>query len=270
MLAFHRDVMQLMADVAAAEIVPRFRNLAADDVRQKGKPWDLVTTADVIAEQRLSEGLSRIVPGSVVVGEESASEDAEVIDRLKGSAPVWLIDPVDGTNNFVHGQPCFAVVVAFCLEGETRAGWLLDPLSQVVVWAEAEEGARRTTRATEDRLNLSEKRFIDMTGALPFRMKERLLAVQATYGGVPCRFTRLGSAGREYMEMASGGLDFALYGRLKPWDHAAGVLIHEEAGGFGRLRPGEERYRPGEGIIDKTLLLAPTPAVWTALDRLLG
>jgi len=120
MLSFHREVMRLMAEVAAAEIVPRFGKLGAGDVRDKGKPWDLVTVADIAAEAFLTTALGRLVPGSAVVGEEACAADAGVMAALGGAAPVWLIDPVDGTNNFVHGQPCFAVVIAYCEGGETE------------------------------------------------------------------------------------------------------------------------------------------------------
>lgn len=272
MLTFHREVMRLMADVAAAEIVPRFRNLSRDDVRDKGKPWDLVTVADIVAEEALTAALTRVVPGSAVVGEEAAAANAGVMAALRGAAPVWLIDPVDGTNNFAHGRPCFAVVIAYCEGGETRAGWILDPLSGITVWAEAGEGAWRTARGTEARLHLAAERPLEaLKGALPFRAKQRIAdRVHGGAIGLPSRFTRLGSAGREYMELVTGGLDFALYSRLKPWDHAAGVLIHGEAGGFGRLRNGAAPYRPLPEIVDAALLLAPSAAAWDALDGILG
>jgi fructose-1,6-bisphosphatase/inositol monophosphatase family enzyme len=274
LLAFHREVMRLMADVAATEIVPRFGRLAADDVRHKDKPYDLVTVADVAAEARLTASLSRLVPGSRVVGEEAVAADAGVMAALDGAAPVWLVDPVDGTNNFVHGKPCFAVVVAYCERGETRAGWILDPLAHLTVWAEAGAGAWCSEPGAERRLVVggASRPFNELRGALPFRIQQRLIdAGAAGVGGLPSQFGRLGSAGREYMELATGGLDFALYSRLQPWDHAAGVLIHDQAGGFGRLRPGARPYRPAAAISDGgSLLLAPTAEVWARLDRILG
>ncbi|MCU0839216.1 MAG: inositol monophosphatase [Rhodospirillales bacterium] len=271
MLTFHREVMRLMAEVAAREIVPRFGKLAAGDVRDKGNPWDLVTIADERAEAFLSAELLDLVPGSAVVGEEAFAADASVITALGGAAPVWLIDPVDGTNNFVHGQPCFAVVIAYCEHGATRAGWILDPLSEVIIWAESGAGAFRTTRGAQEPVSLSAHRSItEMTGAVPFRVKERLTRrSRAGDAGLPRQFRRLGSAGHEYMELAAERLDFALYRRLKPWDHAAGVLIHGEAGGFGRLRGGAAPYRPLPQISEASLLLAPSAVAWAELDGIL-
>lgn len=260
--------MRLMTEAAAEEIVPRFGRLGAGEVQDKGRPWDLVTVADVVVESRLTAALSRLVPGSRVVGEEAAAADSTLVAVLEEAAPVWLIDPVDGTSNFVQGQPCFAVVVAYSEGGETRAGWILDPLANTIVWAEAGEGAFLSAPHGERRLWLTPERpLTPLTAAVPCRVKRKLQAVQARgVSGLPVRFVRLGSAGREYMGLATGSIHFALYHRLKPWDHAAGVLIHSEAGGFGRLREGARRYRPAEGIVEATLLLAPTAATWSTLD----
>ena len=76
---------------------------------------------------------------------------------------------------------------------------------------------------------------------------------------------RYGCTGREYIDLGRGTLDFARYQRLKPWDHAAGVLIHGEAGGFSALVEDERPYRPAPPIMDDTVLLAPDEASWRAL-----
>jgi fructose-1,6-bisphosphatase/inositol monophosphatase family enzyme len=83
---------------------------------------------------------------------------------------------------------------------------------------------------------------------------------------MPARIVRYGCVGREYMDLAGGALDFALYTRLKPWDHAAGVLIHQEAGGFSRITDDGTSYQPAPGIQQTTLLLAPDQAAWQALN----
>ena len=80
---------------------------------------------------------------------------------------------------------------------------------------------------------------------------------------------RYGCAGREYMDLGTGALDFAQYTRLKPWDHAAGVLIHRQAGGFSALRGHGSPYRVEPRILEETLLLAPDEESWQTLDGLL-
>src|SRR4051794_37822449 len=98
MIAIDR-VTALIEEAAAAEIAPRFGKLVAGDIREKG-PNDLVTVADVAMERRLPPALAGLLPGSTVVGEEAVSDDAQIHDRLDGTDPVWVIDPVDGTTNF--------------------------------------------------------------------------------------------------------------------------------------------------------------------------
>src|SRR4030095_3156841 len=102
-------VTRLIQEAAAAEIMPRFRQLAAGDVREKA-PGDLVTVADEAVEARLAPALEALLPGSVVVGEEAAAADPNLLNRLFDDQPVWIIDPVDGTSNFAEGRPAFAVM----------------------------------------------------------------------------------------------------------------------------------------------------------------
>src|SRR5215475_5254326 len=97
-------VTSLIEETAGAEILPRFRKLAAGEIREK-TPGDFVTVADEAAEARLTPLLSALLPGSLVLGEEAAAADATLLDRLFDTQPVWVIDPVDGTSNFAEGRP---------------------------------------------------------------------------------------------------------------------------------------------------------------------
>lgn len=264
-------VIEVMRRVAAAEILPRFGRLGASDVSEKSRPGDLVTVADVEAERRLAEALTELVRGSLVVGEEGAEADPAVLGVLAGEAPVWLIDPVDGTANFARGTPCFAVIVGFVERGETVAGWILDPLSGRVVRAIKGEGAWLEQKdGGAQRLRIRQARPIEaMTGSLGGRLRRQLAARTETgLSQGPARLVRYGCVGREYMDLALGVLDFAQYGRLKPWDHAAGVLIHAEAGGFARLTESGEAYRPQPRIQETRLLLAPDETSWRTLRAL--
>ena len=97
-------VSGLIRAAVEAKILPRFRNLAAGEVAQKG-PNDPVTIADIEAEEMLSRLLLEAYPGTLVVGEELVSREPATLDALLGDTPVWVIDPVDGTMNFADGQP---------------------------------------------------------------------------------------------------------------------------------------------------------------------
>src|ERR1700681_1681050 len=98
-----RAIDQIIRDVAAEEIIPRFRKLAAGDVEMKGVN-DPVTVADKQTEIRLTEELTKYLPGSVVVGEETFAKDKSIMAHLDAQHPVWIIDPIDGTRNFVSGN----------------------------------------------------------------------------------------------------------------------------------------------------------------------
>jgi len=135
-------ISALIRRTAEAVILPRFRTLSPDQIREK-HPGDLVTVADTEAESMLGQLLTEAVPGTVVCGEEGVACDRRTLDLLDRPEPVWIIDPVDGTANFAHGRPAFAVIVALVEAGITRGGWVHDPLGNVTVHALAGSGACR-------------------------------------------------------------------------------------------------------------------------------
>jgi fructose-1,6-bisphosphatase/inositol monophosphatase family enzyme len=258
-------VRALIEAAAAEEIVPRFGKLAAEDVREKA-PNDLVTVADLAMERRLTPALASLLPGSTVVGEEAVFDDAQILDRLDQEAPVWLIDPVDGTTNFTEGRPMIAVIVALVQRGRTIAGWIHDPLGGAT--ATVEQGAGAWLGG--GRLRVAPPTDLPaMIGALNFKyfpdaLRERLKARRDRVTAVRPLFC----AGQEYLRLARGQVHFAQFWRIKPWDHAAGVLLHREAGGHGARLDGAA-YRPTDR--EGGLLLSSDAASWRALhDALLG
>ena len=139
--ALFRAVEEAVRTVAAAEVVPRWRKLAATDISTKTGPRDLVTVADREAEARLTEILTALLPGSVVVGEEATHADPGVLKRIGGEAPVWIVDPVDGTTNFVAGREEFATLVALARGGDVVASWTYVPQLGLMATARAGGGA---------------------------------------------------------------------------------------------------------------------------------
>ena len=121
------QVTAIMVETAVSVVLPRFQALAAHEVMEKNL-GDLVTIADLEAEKLLESRLTDLRPGSVVVGEEAVHNDAAVLERLAGDAPLWIVDPVDGTANFAAGNPTFGIVVAYLEGGEVRAGWIHMPV----------------------------------------------------------------------------------------------------------------------------------------------
>lgn len=258
-------VSQIIRKIAVEEILPRFRRLATGDVSKK-RAGDVVTAADLAAERALEAELQALVPGSLIVGEERAETDPGQYSALQGDAPVWILDPVDGTQNFINGTTRFAVIVALCIKGTTRAGWIHDPVENETVWAVAGEGAWRRS----NRLHVAESCPLEkMRGSAGSRTQRRVLAKgKAKHSAIPL-MDRYRCVGHEYMELASGLMHFARYGApLKPWDHAAGALICREAGGTVALTGTRGTYDPTVGLVSADLLIATDPTSWATLECL--
>jgi len=261
-------VEELLRHVAEQEVMTRFGRLGENDVRRKGEHGDLVTAADLEAENRIREGLLHLLPNSTVIGEEGCYKNPEILDKLNGKAPVWVVDPVDGTRNFAHGKPCFAVMCALIEGGETQMGWILDPISGACATAQKGRGAfvagqKMTIDAPAERRQ--------MLGSVGERIQTRLKAQhKAGDANAPERYVRYHCVGREYMDLALGKIHFALYGgKLMPWDHAAGTLLVSEAGGYARTIEGKKAYSaiahgPG-GKQGERLLIAPNAETFDAL-----
>lgn len=256
-------VTALMVEAGQAVVLPHFRNLAAHQVETKTGPNDLVTAADLACEAFLSERLRALLPGALVVGEEAAARDAGVLDRLSADhdRDVWIIDPIDGTYNFAHGDERFAILVALARGGETRAGWIHFPTTGTTYCASRGDGAFRDGT----RLRVAAPGRIERMTAVLYVGRGRAPAlyarIQAVKGRLGARrFARCVAV--EYAGLADGAIHYAIFTRQLPWDHAAGWLVHAEAGGSGAFFDGAP-YRLRER--DLPLLLAPDADSWREL-----
>ncbi|WRZ89662.1 inositol monophosphatase [Streptomyces sp. NBC_01007] len=224
------DVEHAIRKAAAAEIMPRFRQLAAHEIDQKSGPYDLVTDADRLAEKYLTEALTALLPGSVVVGEEAVHADPASYEAIRGTAPVWIVDPVDGTRQFVHGDSGFCTLVALVLDGVVHASWTYAPARDE--FAVAVRGRGAVLDGVPLRSGSPEPgRDLDIATSHPDyttdEQKRALLGLRVE-GVVP---RPCGSAGLEYLAIARGELDAVAFSWEAAWDHAAGLLLVEEAGG---------------------------------------
>ena len=257
-------VSQIIKDTADIEILPFFNRPRSFQTFTKNS-GEIVTSIDLNAERRLTKSLLSLLAGSEVIGEEAASEDALIYDVLQNDKPIWIIDPLDGTRNFTNGKNCFAIIVALCLGGETLAGWIYDPINVKMYSAYKGVGARINGKS----LNIKEcPELSNMIGSTGQKFS-KILEKKAGKFGIPKRCDRYRCIGREYGDLATGILTFAEYSALKPWDHAAGVLIHSEAGGYSAFLSDERHYFPVPPI-KKTLLVAQNEKVWAELSRILN
>ncbi|MGW7045358.1 inositol monophosphatase family protein [Streptomyces avermitilis] len=232
------DVEEAVRQAAAAEIMPRFRQLAAHEIDQKSGPHDLVTDADRKAEAYLTEVLAKLLPGSVVVGEEAVHANPVTYEAIQGEAPVWIVDPVDGTRQFVHGDPGFCTLVALAQGGVVQASWTYAPALDQLATAIRGRGAHLDGEPLRSGAP-DPGRDLEVATSHPDyttdEQKRALLGLR-TEGVLP---RPCGSAGLEYLAVARGELDATAFSWEAAWDHAAGLLLVEEAGGAHLTRAGE-------------------------------
>lgn len=239
-------LISMVQDAARAEILPRFRNLSAGAITAKTSSMDLVTVADVAAEEYMTRAVQQILPGAVVIGEESVSADPSVLDQLADAEIAMIVDPIDGTWNFAHGLSTFGVILSVAVRGKTVFGLLYDPINDDWVQASLGGGTFMAAPGLEPRrLQVAPERpFAETNGFMPhylFPKEEQPGLVQGMVGAR--RVTTLFCSCHEYRMMAQGYVDFVQTESLNCWDHAAGVLAALEAGGHVQLSDGRD-YAP--------------------------
>jgi len=261
----HARLSDIVREAARREVSPRFRNLAAGDVRQKKSAIDVVTDADEAAERYITAELGKAFPGALVIGEEAMSADPGLLGALPGADLAFVVDPVDGTLNFASDLPLFAVMAAVLVRGEVVAAIIHDPNVADSAMALRGEGAwlERDSGGATDLAVAQAKPLGGMTGMVSWKYFD-----QPHRDRIPAAFPRFADVssmrccGQEYRLAAAGHCHFLLYGRLNPWDHAPGSLIHAEAGGCALLLDGAP-YRAGVNATG--LLCAPDKESWLAI-----
>jgi len=224
------EIERIIRTVAEREVEPWFGRLTATDIVEKA-PGDLVTVADRAAEAALTVALEAVVPGSVTVGEEAVAADPTVQAALDGDAPVWVIDPIDGTHNFATDNPRFAMLVALAHRGELLASWTYAPALDLM--ATARRGAGAHINGERMRLAPAPDTLRHLDVCTP-QQKWWTGPNRARFNGLSragvslCFFD---TSGLEYIELAAGRRSAMIVTWEFPWDHAAGVLLHAEAGG---------------------------------------
>lgn len=214
------------ARTAADFIRSSASGLATLDWREKARA-DFVSDVDVGAEARIADHLRRRFPWAVVLGEELTPSVAVMEDLA------FVVDPLDGTTNFLHGYPQYAVSIAALSEGETLAGVVLDVARDSVCSATRGGGAMRDGAPIRVSATTEPRRALIGTG-FPFRHPHRLdvylpQLTRVIEGSAGVR--RAGAAALDLTDVASGRLDGFWELMLAPWDVAAGFLIIREAGG---------------------------------------
>lgn len=235
------NVASAIAEIAEEEIASRFGRLAERDIGTKSGPNDFVTEADRAAETRLEKALKGFCPEAIFIGEESVSGDPSLLSKLGKDGSFWIVDPLDGTRNFVQGREEFGTIVAFISGGETCAGWIYAIPEKAFAMAEAGGGAswrgkKLKSFTPHDRSLYGYRAIGNMAEPWKSMLIPRLKEMLKTE---PVHCSAYG-----YIKMVRGARDFGLYSRVHPWDHAAGVLMLNEIGGRAEYLDNGAPYAP--------------------------
>jgi myo-inositol-1(or 4)-monophosphatase len=242
----------------AGEVIVRsLVRLESLEITSKGRN-DYVSEIDRTAEREIIDIVRKHYPEHAILAEESGSSGT--------NETVWIIDPLDGTTNFLHGFPVFAVSIAVEQRGRLEIGVVYDPMRQEVFTAARGAGAHLENH----RMRVSKQRTLEgalLATGFPYRQDEpyveEYFAMLRTVSGLAAGIRRPGSAALDLAYVAAGRVDGFWELGLKPWDTAAGTLLIQEAGGRVGTLDGAV-YRLGANIV------AGAPKVYEALIQALS
>ena len=217
---------------------------------------DFVTDIDRQAEQEIIYTIRRAFPNHGILAEETGTHDGH-----DGDDYVWIIDPLDGTTNFLHGFPQFAVSIGLRHKGRLEQAVIYDPMRQELFTSSRGAGAHLNDR----RIRVSKQ--ADLDGALlgtgfPFKMQQHLDVYLETFKALfpmTAGIRRAGSAALDLAYVAAGRLDGFWEIGLNPWDMAAGALLVQEAGGL------VSDFSGGNEFLDTGNIVAANPKVFKAM-----
>ena len=205
------NIMIKAAEKASKSVIRDFGEVEKLQVSKKG-PYDFVTKTDKYVERILIEVLSKIKKNYSFITEETG------IIKNKDKENIWIIDPIDGTTNFLHGIPHFAICIALQHKNEIVSGLIFDPIKDEMFFAEKDKGAFLNNQ----RLRVSKKNSIDDCLFSSNHEGVKFSNLNMRYGGC---------AALDLAYVASGRLDGFFHNNINLWDVAAGEILVKEAGG---------------------------------------
>ena len=254
------STMIAAADAGAAILRDRFQRLAELVITEKG-PSDFVSAADLASEEAIKRTIAAAFPGARFQAEETKEGRVTSGER-------FIIDPLDGTTNFLCGIPHFAISIAFWDDTGARAGVILDPAKNELFYAAAGEGATLRSHGAERKLHGSPRRTLAESvihTGVPHRGRgdhevylQQLGRVMKEVAGI----RRLGAAALDFAYVAAGRGEAFFEKDLQPWDMAAGMLIVREAGGVVTDFSGKD------DMMQNTQVVVGMPEVHASLLRL--
>lgn len=259
----YRPVLEILEAASRDIVLPYYQNLQSHQIDEK-TPGDLVTVADKLSEEFIAGALAALQPDAKIVGEEAFASDAAVLDQL-ADGQVWIIDPIDGTGNYAAGRPPFGIMIALAEENDTVASWLYDPLTARICHAVKDGGAFVDGEPVTVPQDHPDRPVAALaTGFMSSEQRDTLIAA-AQPGYEIVDIPRC--AAEQYPRLVLGTNHVSVFERTLPWDHAAGILLLNEAGGKCARWDGSA-YRPADRR--KGLLGASSPRLWDEAAEQLG
>ena len=228
-LAERFDAVRGITRAAGALALDYFEHRDRLEIESKG-PTDYVTHADRDVENTIRRELARAFPGDTFLGEETASSFKGPIDRC------WVVDPIDGTHNFLRGVPYWNVSIGFVVAGRTEIGVVFDPPADALYCAMRGAGAFCETAQVKARLNTAPTRSLAGSyialGHHDRAFEPRYFDIRRRMMDAGIAMRNFGSAALQLAHVASGRLDGFIELQLSLWDAVAGQLLMTEAGGW--------------------------------------
>lgn len=255
-------VSDIIKDVAATEIMPRWRALASGDISRKADK-SLVTVADKLAEEALTRRLAELLDEPTIVGEEAAEQSPQILQALSNYGTIWIIDPIDGTRSYAEGDENFGIMVALKYRGQLTHSWIYRPACNQLIVSEISAGA--TLNGEVLRLSTTPRPRAEQSVCLSYRFwpeQQRQPLIDASVD-FASHCDHLNS-NTTFTWLANGRIDVLLDPARRPWDVAPGVVMYEAMGGYAQHLDGA-RYTAK--MPTHSVLYAPTHEQWTDLAQ---
>ncbi|MEL6360078.1 MAG: inositol monophosphatase [Pseudomonadota bacterium] len=256
MMINRRQIDELLLSVGRERIMSKFGALSDEDVREKSSPTDLVTAVDEDVETFLSPALTAMLPSSRVIGEEAAAADPSIVGQIEGEGVFWIIDPLDGTRNFVRGKREFGTILALVENGRTIGGWISAIPDEFIIGRLNDDGPPVRNNEKFPVQPQTEEMPIGLRSVGWLKDDWKSVIVPNLKGG---RLRSLPShcSAYAYLKLISGEVDYKISSKIHPWDHAAGAFLVTSLGGVVRFLDDGAEYTPIDSADRPLLAVSP-------------
>jgi fructose-1,6-bisphosphatase/inositol monophosphatase family enzyme len=261
-------ITSILVDVNDKIILYYFNNLSPNDINTKTASDDFVSVADKKSEDFITNKLFKFLDITKIIGEESAFINKENYLSLLNEPLLWVIDPIDGTKNYIKGNRNFCSMISLVQDNYPIASFIYQPLERELIYAFKGHGSYKlnvnTKISTKLKIEINPRTEIIGSGGtkgIPDDFRKSILFNLRTY----TKRLFIGSAGVETVMMATNKIQFIFHGRVTPWDHSPFHLITKEAGGCVYMAQSREDFN----ILSKgPILAAANNDIWTEIREI--